>query len=220
MTLISKVKTLVEYAKLGEFTARRLNGETLIDEVFFPRAITKYTESWTNTCTRYCKKVTGYLKTFGGGGVFGTNKIVEEVDLPCCISFEVAEAHGPTGNVGEYNTVLKTVKMPSLRVITPRQFCNLQALEYLELGATTSFVSNTLIGSNSLTEFYVKEGTTSNIYLQHCPLITKECLHLVIENYADMSDNKAPVFYVGAENLAKIDKEYITILENKNIDYQ
>ena len=214
ISLIDKVKTIIAYAKFGEFFARRKNGETLIDELFFPPAVKSINYNWNEGENLYCKKISGYLQVFSGTALLSDNKPTEEIDLPFCTLI----SSNPTNSTA--NTTLKILKWPSYTKVINNNFANLRALEYLELGVITSFSTNALTLCYSLKEFYNKEGTTSSLFLFDCPNLTQECLHKIIENYADMSQTTAPTFHIGEENLAKIDEEHITMLEAKNIIYQ
>lgn len=216
MTILSKIKTLIEYAKFGKFQCQMFNGKK--DELFFPRSIETYESDYNSGWNMYATKLTGYLKSFGGISFFGANKPIVEVDLPECIRINANNNSGLTG--GDINTTLKSIKTPKVRDIHFRAFQNLQSLEYLELGAVTSFGTTSVQGCDSLKELYVGEGTTSSLFLYHCPNLTQKCLHQIIENYADMTGAAAPTFHVGEENLAKIDNEHIAMLNAKNINYK
>ena len=72
----------------------------------------------------------------------------------------------------------------------------------------------------TLTEFYTDKETTSSLYLYCSEGLTQECLHKIIENYADMTGETSPTLFVGEGNIIKIDEEHKAMLENKNISYQ
>jgi hypothetical protein len=216
MTILSKIKTLIDYAKFGKFQCQMFNKKQ--DELFFPRSIETYERSYNSGWNMYATKLTGYLKSFGGINFLGADKPIIEIDLPECTS---VLANPNTGLVdGTANTVLKVIKLPKLRNIPSKAFQKLEGLEYLELGVVTSFHTYALYGSVNVKEIYVKEGTTSSLYLYHCPNLTQECLHKIIENYADMNGATAPTFHIGGANLLKVDTEHIIMLEEKNIFYQ
>jgi hypothetical protein len=212
ISLLDKIKTLIEYAKLGLFFCAHSRGENA--EFYFPRGYKETVEwQWNSGYNMYATKISGHVKGIGGNSLLSANKPIVEIDLPECISFW----QNPAGDI---NTTLKIIKLPSFRSIGNGCFKNLAALEYLELGAVTSFDTNALQGSINVKEIYVKEGTTSSLYLYPCPNITQECLHKIIENYAAMTGAAAPTFHVGEENLAKIDNEHIAMLNTKNINYK
>lgn len=216
MTILSKIKTLIEYAKYGEVMCRRHNWE-VVDEVFFPRPITQVD----NTVRYYYRRIKGYVKKVTDAtGFFDTNSVIEEVDLPFCNSFSVNSAHGSSGGDTVSNNVVKIIKLPSLRMLQMRHFKNLQALEYMEVGAITSCHASAFNNCKALKEFYVGKNTTGSLFLQDSPELTQECLHKIIENYADMTGAAAPTFQIGEENLAKIDDEHIAMLNEKNINYK
>lgn len=209
---LDKIKTLIEYAKLGVFFCAYSRGKTA--EFYFPRGYKETVEwQWNGGYNMYATKLSGHVKSLGGNYLFSANKPIVEVDLPECVKLWHEADSTP-------NTTLKIIKLPSLRSVGNECFMSLAALEYLELGAVTSFGTNALQGSINVKEIYVKDGTTATLYLQYCPLITKECLHKIIENYADMYGTTAPTFWVGEENLAKIDDEHIAMLNAKNINYK
>lgn len=213
-TLIDKVKTIIEYARFGVFFAKWINGEDPIDELFFPRAVKTYSGSWNAGYNHRAKKISGYLQTFGGAYCLGDNKPTVEIDLPYCTVI----GDNPTNN--SINTTLKIMKLPSYRSVSFSNFSNLQALEYLELGKVTSFGTGALGGCSSLKELYIKEGSTSSLFLYPCPNLTQECLHKIIENLADMTGTSGANFHVGADNMGKIDYEHRIMLEEKNFFYQ
>lgn len=212
ISLLDKIKTLIEYAKLGVFFCAYSRGENA--EFYFPRGYKETVEwQWSGGYNMYATKLSGHVKKIGGNRLLSANKPIVEIDLPECTSFWQNAEDTP-------NTTLKIIKLPSLRSVGGDCFKALAALEYLELGAVVSFATNALQGSENVKEIYVKEGTTATLYLQYCPLITQECLHKIIENYADMRGTTAPTFWVGEENLAKIDDEHIAMLNTKNINYK
>jgi hypothetical protein len=214
--ILSKIKTLIDYAKFGKFPCQMFNKKQ--DELFFPRSIEKYEKSYNSGWNMYATRLTGYLKSFGGINFLGADKPIVEIDLPECTS---VLANPNTGLVdGIANTVLKVIKLPKLRNIPTKAFQKLEGLEYLELGAVTSFATNALSGSVNVKEIYVKEGTTASLFLYPCPNLTQECLHKIIENLADMTGTTGPNFHVGVDNLKKIDQEHIIMLEEKNFLYQ
>lgn len=209
-TLLSKIKTLIEYAKLGMFVCKA--DAKIVSELFVPKAVSRFQGYIVNTTfLLYANKVTGYFTTFQGAAML-KNTPVEIIDLPYCTSIGV-------NNWGDSNISLKVLKLPKLRQVTA-VFRYSEKLEYLELGAVTSFATNTLQYCELLKECYVAEGTTSSLFLYPCPNLTQECLHKIIENYADMNGLQAPTFHVGGANVMKIDKEHIAMLEEKNIFYQ
>lgn len=211
MTILSKIETLIEYAKFGMFLCKYQNNKT--GELFFPRAITTYGRGNNSDWQKMATSITGHLKMITGPSFLSTNTVTEVVDLPDLISLAAWGVFQAAG-------ALKICKLPRVRKCDNPVWRNAVALEYLELGAVTHFATATLEGCSALKEFYVKEGTTSSLYLYHCPELTQESLHSVIECYADMTGVPAPTFYVGEENLAKIDTEHIIMLEKKNIIYQ
>ncbi|MEE0982007.1 MAG: hypothetical protein U0K91_09995 [Acutalibacteraceae bacterium] len=216
--ILSKIKTLIEYAKFGICISRYVNGETVIDELFCPRSITTYSTEKIGNFTVKCKKLSGYIKKINGAYMFQNYRDLVELDLPYCTSFTADSTWGTTNN--GTNQKVKSIKLPSLRVVNRRVFWGLASLEYLELGALTSVDTYALGGASSLTDLYVKAPVTCSLFLYESPNLKQECLHKIIENYADMTGATAPTFHVGGANMMKIDKEHIAMLESKNIFYQ
>lgn len=211
MTVISKIKTLIEYAKFGMFICKRTNGDR-DGELYFPKAITDYTIS-TADWRVYAVSMRGRVKRIGGNNFLLNNTTVKTIDLPECNNL-LTYAWGA-------NSTLETVILPSVRETNASIFQNFTALKYLELGSLVKFNAATIKGCTALTDFRVGEGTMCGLYLQYCPNLTRESLHSIIENFADMSGVEAPhTIYFGAENLAKIDEDHIGIMETKNINYQ
>lgn len=76
-------------------------------------------------------------------------------------------------------------------------------------------------GANgALTELYVGQGTSADLYLQYSEKYPQSILHGIIENLADLTGKTAGVFYVGDKNLEKIDSEHKAMLESKNWTYK
>lgn len=97
--------------------------------------------------------------------------------------------------------------------------CN--ALETISMTNTgyTGFQSNTFEDCKNLTNVTINNGWEVSIYLHYSNNLTVESLHGMIENLADLTGQTAQFFQIGATNLAKIDEEHITMLQNKNWNY-
>lgn len=216
MTVISKIKTLIDYAKFGMFICKYENAETGI--LFFPRAIKQYSQQNNTGWQTKATKITGHLETYGAISCLQLNNTCEIIDLPECINIAIGAWTGASDKA--LNETLKTVKVPKVRRLAINQFKNCKALKYIEVGALTSMSSTAVIGCDSLVEFYVKEGTMCNLYLQYCPKLTKECLSSIIMNFADMQGATPCTIFFGAENLAKLDVDDIGLMNTKNIEYQ
>ena len=72
----------------------------------------------------------------------------------------------------------------------------------------------------ALTELYVGQGTSADLYLQYSEKYPQSILHGIIENLADKTGETAGIFNVGDNNLAKIDDEHIAILNQRNWIYK
>lgn len=80
--------------------------------------------------------------------------------------------------------------------------------------ATTTFQNCT-----ALKNLTIGEGWAVSIYLNYSNNLTVESLHGMIENLADLTGQTAKNFTIGETNLAKIDEEHLTMLDNKNWNY-
>lgn len=214
MSLLDKVKTVIEYARFGVFQCKLRNDET--GELFFPRAIDRYTEGQ-NGWQRWATKISGYVKTFGAASCMSLATQCETIDLPLC------------NNVLTYswvsgaNNVLKVCKLPSLRRVDGAVWQNFTALEYLELGSVGYLHNNALKGCTALKEVYTKEGTTATMHLYHIEELTAESMLAIAESYADMTGLVAPTLYLGEANLNRLFTTYPyaeAILVAKNIEYK
>ena len=211
MTLLSKVKTLIDYAKFGMFFCEREKGKNA--PLHFPRAITTYKKDWANGWNIYATKITGHLKTFGGTNCVGGNTPIVEIDLP-----ELTNASGAWAATNYDNYTLKTCKLPSLRVVPNGHLRNFYALEYLEYGALVEFWNESIKNCTSLHTLVVGKGTACNLFLYHSEAYTQECLHNIIDNLAELKGVSYKL-HIGTVNLAKISPEYLKKLENKGWSY-
>lgn len=217
MTILSKMKTLIEYAKFGmalcKYHNNELHKKTDTYEFIIPRSIQEFRAVAYIPWATYATSITGKPTVFGTNGALKNFGYLEYIELPKVTSI--------LGTRSFSNPTLKICKLPALcKINVGYTWENSTALEYLELGKVTDFHTRSVQGCTALKEFYVKEGTTGSLFLHFCPNLTQECLHKIIENYADMTGLTAPTFHIGEENLAKIDEEHIAMLENKNIFYQ
>ena len=214
--VISKVKTLIEYAKWGMFICKAINGE-VSDEVCPPKAFSNmYKGRYATQLTinnhiwlNYTKKFSSpYVTDFGGSNCLGS--VVEVIDLPNCI------------NVGDYqwsgaNKSLKVLKLSGLRYAGISFTQNCSALEYVEFGALTGMPTTLFTGSKAtMKEIYVGERTACNLHFQQCPNLIQESLHDIIDKVADRTGESALTLYVHQEAYDRISEEYKTKLSNKN----
>ena len=207
MTVLSKIKTIIGYAKFGMVQSILYNKEPTLYELHFPKSITSYYGKNNNGWQKQAKAITGHLQVILGEYFILENNNVEIIDLPELIS---ASGHA----MFHHANGLRICKIPKIRTMSQYFLSNCPKLEYLEIGSLDNMYSNSLQNATSLTTLIVGEGTRSNLYLYQCPNLTQECLHNIIDNLADMVGLKAPTFYVG-ENLAKIAPEYLTKLTKK-----
>lgn len=219
MTLISKVETLIEYAKYGVSMSHAHNGDGEY-ELYLPRSLGSYTTmSRDGNIINVVSGIKGKIFSFGSSNndypMFNQpNSLCEIIDLPECII--------TPGSYGIFShlQVLKVFRMPKLKILRNAFFEGDVELETVEVGALDSTSSTSFSGCKNLKELVVGNGTKANLYLYHCPNLTQECLHNIVDNLADMTGLNAPTFYVGEENLAKIAPEYLTKLTKKNWLYQ
>ena len=213
MTILSKIKTLIEYAKFGVSWHKYISSGTTIIDFEAPKGIEMLYSSNFNFSKDRIRTFKGDFKRISGNGLFQASTTLEIIDLPKCIS------HSGWGMFNN-NTVLRIVKEPSMRNIAGDDFKNCTALEYVEFGALINLGNTVFKGCTALHTVIVGEGTACNLFLYHSEALTQECLHNIIDNLADMTGLTAPTFYVGEENLAKIESEYLTKLTQKNWVYQ
>ena len=80
-------------------------------------------------------------------------------------------------------------------------------------------MTNTFQNCAALKNLTIGEGWSVNICLHYSDNLTVESLHGMVENLADLTGQTAKNFTIGATNLAKIDEEHLTMLDNKNWNY-
>lgn len=152
------------------------------------------------------------------------------------------------GNDVFYNCIiLETINMPLLQSVGSQSFYQCSTLKEINapnlvsIGASVIFTANKVTkmtvgalnetsnvsfkqvtrGTNgALTELYVGQGTSADLYLQYSEKYPQSILHGIIENLADLTGKTAGVFYVGDKNLEKIDSEHKAMLESKNWIYK
>ena len=99
-------------------------------------------------------------------------------------------------------------------------FYNCSKLETISITtAKSNFSTTDFYECRGLKNFTIGEGWAVNIYLHYSNKLTVESLHGMIENLADLTGTTAKTFQIGATNLAKIDEEHMTMLQNKNWNY-
>lgn len=101
-----------------------------------------------------------------------------------------------------------------------RMFYGCAKLETISITLATSNLStDTFQKCTALKSLTIGEGWAVDIFLNYSNNLTVESLHGMIENLADLTGKTAKTFQIGATNLAKIDEEHITMLQNKNWNY-
>ena len=130
------------------------------------------------------------------------------------------------GNSGFQDcSALTEINAPALTTIGKDAILNTSKLTNMIVGVLTgtnqfSFRQTFRPYNGSLTVLEVGNGTSADLYLQYSTNYTQATLHAIIENLADLTGKTAKTFFVGDTNLAKIDDEHKTILNNKNWIYQ
>lgn len=163
---------------------------------------------------------------------------LKEINAPNLVSI---------GASGFFNCEMTTVSLPNLKIMGNSAFgdcANLTEINtpnLVSIGASVIFTANKVTkmtvgalnetsnvsfrqvarGTNgALTELYVGQGTSADLYLQYSEKYPQSILHGIIENLADLTGKTAGVFYVGDKNLEKIDSEHKAMLESKNWIYK
>ena len=102
-------------------------------------------------------------------------------------------------------------------------FASCSNLETVNIVGTTGGIKSSIAlefpQSKKLKNITIPQGWKNYISVHYSSVITVESLHGMIENLADLTGQTAQTFRVGATNLAKIDEEHMTMLNNKNWNY-
>ena len=99
-------------------------------------------------------------------------------------------------------------------------FSGCSALETVSLTtAKANFTESSFKNCTALKNLTIGEDWAVNLYLHYSSNLTVESLHGMIENLADLTGQTAKTFQIGSTNLAKIDEEHLTMLQNKNWNY-
>lgn len=163
---------------------------------------------------------------------------LKEINAPNLVSI---------GASGFFNCEMTTVSLPNLKTMGNSAFGNCANLteintpNLVSIGASVIFTANKVTkmtvgalnetssvsfrqvarGTNgALTELYVGQGTSADLYLQYSEKYPQSILHGIIENLADLTGKTTGIFNVGDNNLAKIDDEHKAMLESKNWIYK
>lgn len=118
---------------------------------------------------------------------------------------------------------LESIYFPKLSLNTRYTFANNGFLRNVTLkniskayAGQTAFAN--CINLENLTIIDDVLGVT--LYLYWSDKLTQECLHHLIEKYAGYTGTVQLTFWIGEENIAKIDEAHIKILNDKNINYK
>lgn len=176
------------------------------------------------------------LKSIGDNVFY--QSALKEINAPNLVSI---------GASGFFNCKMTTVSLPNLKTMGNSAFSDCADLteintpNLVSIGASVIFSANKVTkmtvgalnetsnvsfrqvirGANgALTELYVGQGTSADLYLQYSEKYPQSILHGIIENLADLTGKTKGIFNVGDNNLAKIDDEHKAILESKNWNYK
>lgn len=126
------------------------------------------------------------------------------------------------GSMFYYCSKLKNIPFLDISSCTnfSRAFAYCEALESVSFTtAKGDFSTDSFMRCFDLQDITIGEGWAVSIYLNYSDKLTVESLHGMIENLADLTGQTAKTFKIGSTNLAKIDAEHITMLQNKNWNY-
>lgn len=98
-------------------------------------------------------------------------------------------------------------------------FASCVNLKTIHIGLNAVTTTNTFTNCKKLKYVTIEPGHSKALYLSASTEFTSEILHAIIENLGDLTGSTALAFTIGSDNLAKIDEEHITMLENKNWNY-
>lgn len=114
--------------------------------------------------------------------------------------------------------LVSVIKLPNCHTLNGGSLSDCIGTRRVEVGTLKSMSTTTFNdGMAAMEEFIVGEGTTSSIYVQSLEWLTQECLHNIIDNYANMNGATSPTFNMGIANLEKVSDEYKAKAVSKNI---
>lgn len=128
MMILSKVKTLIEYAKFGVMQSIIYNKEPTLYELCFPKSITSYNNNNNNSGWQIqAKAITGHLQTISAQNFLSGNNNVEVIDLP--------ELVNVSGSYALFNRAygLRICKIPKVKILGRYFFQIVQNLNILKL---------------------------------------------------------------------------------------
>ena len=181
-------------------------------------------------CTNLTEVSFPSISYFSGTCCFNNCKSLVSVDMP---NMYIAP------NQAFANSGLTEIHFESLRIIDPMVFMNCKSATSIYLpklekvnnsafsnctGLTeitfykvmTSFVNTAFSGCTNIESVTIPEGWNISCYFHYSEKLTRESLHAMIENLADMSTAEtAPTFQIGSTNFAKLDEEHIAMLDTK-----
>ena len=214
----------ITYAPITTVNARGADVQEIIESFFqstnvetvnFPKLKTINPSAFSG-CSALTEINAPALTTIGNSG-FQDCSALTEINAPALTTI---------GNSGFQDcSALTEINAPALTTIGKDAILNTSKLTNMIVGVLTgtnqfSFRQTFRPYNGSLTVLEVGNGTSADLYLQYSTNYTQSTLHAIIENLADLTGKTAKTFFVGDTNLAKIDDEHKTILNNKNWIYQ
>ena len=130
---------------------------------------------------------------------------------------------GHAYNMPGFDSKLESIYFPKLSLSTIYTFANNGNLR----NATLKNISKANAGQTAFSNCINLENLTIiddvlgvTLYLYWSDKLTQECLHHLTEKYAGYTGSIQLTFWIGEENIAKIDKAHKKILEDKGINYK
>lgn len=204
MSLKEKVQALIEKAKVCNLTLKWINSgyrnqDEEIEEIFNASNIYDFVNLFKVDLYESNFLFSNYEKTITDEY---TTKFVQSM-------WELRNSDKP---------FLEKVVMPNLGEIQGRSFYKCPSMTYCEVGQITITGLAAFQECTALETFKCKEGTTGSIHLQYSNNLSVESLEGIIDSYADMTGQTAPMLQIGEVNIAKLSEEYITKAQLKNIE--
>ena len=220
MTILSWAKTLIKYAKCGMGLFQMfLRDATKPGFLYFPQKFDimnfKTAGMVTLNGNIYIGSIKGRVTDFYA---FGATNYCEgmtnlgEIVLPECARF-----YAPYGfkNCAK----LHTVKLPAVSELkSAATFDSCTALKHLEVGRLQEMNNQFLLRCSNLEEFIPAQGTNCNLFLQYSKELTQDCLHTIIDNFADRTGQTALTLHIYDVCAQRISDEYKQKAADKNIN--
>lgn len=112
---------------------------------------------------------------------------------------------------------LESIYFPKLIISATYTFSYNDGLKNLTIKGFKSIPNgrSNFVGCTNLENLTITADVlNSDLYLYYSNKLTQECLHSLIEKYANYTGTNTITFWIGEENIAKIDKAHMQIFEN------